>query len=252
MQNKVLEITEDQLLDYVLCPNRFYLQYVNAIKPKTHISIKQILLSYRDKLLYQILDGKYPDGSKLVNGFVKECQEHNFLSTNRGVIKGMRKLTVFHQWCLRNKLLLADMGTEYELTFPKDNAILKGNFGIIRYTDTRLELLAIDFSDTDPDQNLVDISLKYTLQSYAVRRLVPKYELSGIRILCVRQDRTKEIESFRTPLDYQRLEDSISMVIKAVRNHIYYPRETYDCMRCPVKVYCGGLSSHKIPEDILC
>lgn len=244
MKEKILEITTEQLTDYVSCPNRFYLQYVNCIKPKTHVSVKSILLSARDKLLYQILDGKYPDGNKYINDFIKECQAHKFLSTNRAVLQGMRKLNIFHSWCVKNELLLADMGTEFELPFPKDNAILKGQFGIIRYVNKHLELLGVDFTDRDPDQNLLDISLRYTLQSYAVKRLVPKYELSGIRVLAVRQDRVKEFETFRTPLDYERLEDTVSMVIKAVRNQIYYPRETFECVGCPVKIYCGGLSNH--------
>ena len=249
MKDKVLEITTDQLVDYIQCPNRFYLRYINCIKPKTHISVKSILLSARDKLLYQILDGKYPDGNKFVNDFVKECQDNNFLSTNRGVLHGMRKLMVFHQWCVRNQLLLADMGTEFELPFPKDNAILKGNFGIIRYVDKQLELLGVDFTDRDPDQSLLDISLRYTLQSYAVKKLVPKYELSCIRVLAVRQDRLKEFQTFRSPLDFERLEDTVSNVIKAIRNGIYYPRETFECGQCPVKIYCSGLSSHVIPKD---
>lgn len=240
----ILEITEEQFVDYVNCPNLFYLKYVSSIRPKTHVSVKSILLSARDKLLYQILDGKYPDANKYINEFVKECQDNNFLSTNRGVLNGMRKLTVFHQWCVKNQLLLADLGTEFELSFPKDNAILKGTFGIIRYLNQHLELLGIDFTDRDPDQALLDISLRYTLQSYAVKRLVPKYELSGVRVLAVRQDRINEFQTFRTPLDYERLEDTISMVIKAIRNEVYYPRETFECARCPVKIYCGGLKNH--------
>lgn len=246
MKERILEITTEQFVDYVTCPNLFYLKYVNCIKPKTHISVKSILTSARDKMLYQILDGKYPDGNKAVNDFAKECQVNNFLSTNRGVLHGMRKLTVFHQWCIRNQLILADLGTEFELPFPKDNAILKGTFGIIRYVNQHLELLAVDFTDRDPDQALLDISLRYTLQSYAVKRLVPKYELEGIRILAVRQDRVNEFQTFRTPLDYERLEDTISMVIKAIRNEVYYPRETFECGRCPVKIYCGGLKNHEI------
>ena len=244
MKQKVIEITEDQLVDYITCPNLFYLKYVNSIRPKTHISVKSILLSTRDKLLYQILDGKFIDGNKYVNDFVKECQNNNFLSTNRSVLHGMRKLNIFHGWCIKNQLVLADMGTEFELPFPKDNAILKGNFGIIRYRNQHLELLAVDFTDRDPDQALLDISLRYTLQSYAIKRLVPKYELSGVRVLAVRQDRINEFETFRTPLDYERLEDTVSMVIKAIRNEVYYPRETFDCARCPVKIYCGGLKNH--------
>ena len=247
MNLKVLELTTEQLEEYIKCPNRFYLRYVNSIKPKTHVSVKSILLSARDKLLYQILDGKYPDGNKYINDFVGECQQHKFLTTNRAVLQGMRKLNIFHSWCVRNQLLLADMGTEFELPFPKDNAILKGQFGIIRYNDNKLELLGIDFSDRDPDQNLLDISIRYTLQAYAVKKLVPKYELYGIRVLSVRQDRLKEFQTFRTPLDYERLEDTVSMVIKAVRNEVYYPRESFECTQCPLKIYCGGLKNHEIP-----
>ena len=249
MKDKIIELTTEQLENYIKCPNRFFLQHVSGIKPKTHISVKSILLTARDKLLYRILDGKYPDCGKFINEFVKECQEHNFLSTNRAVMHGMRKLTVLHQWCVRNQLLLADMGTEFELPFPKDNAILKGNFGIIRYYNKKLELLGIDFTDRDPDQNLLDISLRYTLQSYAIRRLVPKYELSCVRVLAVRQDRLKEFQTFRSPLDYERLEDTVSNVIKAVRNEVYYPRETFECTQCPVKIYCGGLSNHTLPAN---
>ena len=249
MSIPVLEVTTEQLVDYIQCPNLFYLKYVNCIRPKTHISVKSILNSTRDKLLYQILDGKYPDGGKYVNDFIKECQEHNFLTTNRAVLQGMRKLNIFHEWCVRNQLLLADVGTEFELPFPKDNAILKGTFGIIRYHNKHLELLGVDFTDRDPDQALLDISLRYTLQSYAVKRLVPKYDLSGVRVLAVRQDRIKEFETFRTELDYERLEDTVSMVIKAIRNEVYYPRETFECARCPVKLYCGGLKNHELGKN---
>lgn len=244
MNTPILEITTEQLVDYITCPNLFFLQYVNGIRAKTHVSVKSILLKARDKLLYQILDGKYPDGNKYINGFVKECQDNHFLSTNRAVLQGMRKLNIFHSWCVKNELLLADLGTEFELPFPKDSAILKGTFGIIRYYNKHLELLVVDFTDRDPDQALLDISLRYTLQSYAIQRLVPKYDLSGVRVLVVRQDRIKEFQTFRTQLDYERLEDTVSMVIKAIRNEVYYPRETFECARCPVKLYCGGLKNH--------
>ena len=249
MQNKIIELTIEQVVDYITCPNIFYLKYVNNIVPKTHVSVKRLMLAAKDKLLYQILNGKYIDGTKFVNDFIKDCTKNKFLSTNREVIKSMRKLTTFHSWCVQNQLLLADIGTEFELPFKDYNAILKGNFGVIRFRNNKLELLGIDFSDKDPDQNLLDISIKYTLQSYAIKRLVPKYELSGIRVLSVRQNRVAEFETFRSPLDYERLEDTFSMVIKAIRNGIYYPRETFECSYCPNKIYCGGLSNHVIPKN---
>ena len=64
MTASVLEITTEQFVDYITCPNLFYLKYISAIRPKTHVSVKSLLAAARDKLLYRILDGKYPDANK--------------------------------------------------------------------------------------------------------------------------------------------------------------------------------------------
>ena len=238
---KLIEITTQQLEDYIKCPNLFYIRHVNGILSKTHVTIRSIAEKHKDHMLYSLMDGKIPDIDKVLLEFNKDCIENKYPATHRDVQKASNQLVILFNWLIANRVQIADIGTPFQLTFPEVNVILKGAFGAIRHNNKRLELLGIDFAAKDPDQDLVDMSIRYTVQAYAVHKLIQDYELSCIHIIGVRFNRVQELQSYRSEIDYARVEKTVQNVARAIRSSIFYPRESYECTYCPVKAYCSGI-----------
>lgn len=241
INQKLIELTSNQLEDYISCPNLFYIRHVNGIVPRSKVTIRKLIEKHKEQMFYRLMEGTIPDINKILIDFSKDCMDNKYPPLHRDVHKGSSQLITFFNWLIDNRVQIADIGTPYELTFPKSNVILKGNFGAIRYTNDKLELIVADFSAKDPDQNLVDISIRYTLQAYAVHKLIKKYELACIRVLTVRYNRVTELLSYRSPTDFARLENTVDNIACAIRNNIFYPRESFECLRCPVKSYCAGV-----------
>ena len=241
---KLIELTEDQLENYIQCPNLFYIRHVNNILPRKQIKIRTITEKYVDQMFYTLMDGTIPNIDNVLIEFSKECMEHKYPAINRDVQKASNQLVTLFNWLISNRIQIADIGSPFELTFSASNVILKGTFGAIRYNNDTLELLVTDLSNRDPDQNLIDISVHYTLQAYAIHKLIKKYEMSCIRILNVRYNRVTELFSYRSPIAFARLENTVNNVANAIRNNVFYPRESFECTYCPVKAYCAGVLNY--------
>lgn len=244
MEAKLIELTDKQLEQYIQCPNLFYIRNVAGILSKSRVTIRSIAEKHKDRMFYTLMDGKIPDIDTVLIEFSKDCMEYKYPVTHRDVQKASNQLVVLFNWLVGNRVQIGDIGTPFEVTFPKANVIIKGNFGALRYINDKLELLAVDFSAKDPSQDLVDISIRYTMQAYAVHKLVPKYDLSCVRALTVRYNRVQELFSYRDRRNFERLEHTIENVANALRNNIFYPRETFECMRCPVRAYCAGITDY--------
>jgi hypothetical protein len=241
---KLIELKEEQLEDYIRCPNLFYIRHINGILPRKSVTIRTIADKHKKHMFYSLMDGKIPNIDTILNDFTKECMDNKYQAVHRDVQKAANQLIVLFNWLISNKVQVADIGTPFELTFPKSNVIIKGEFGIIRYTNEQLELLIADLSSRDPNQDLVDMSIRYTLQAYAVHKLIKKYNMSCIHVLGIRYNRVQELFSYRSTIDYARLENTINNVANAIRNNVFYPRESYECIRCPVKAYCSGVLNY--------
>ena len=244
MAPRLIELTEEQLEQYIRCPNLFYIRSVNGILSKKQTTIRSITEKYRDRMFYTLMDGKIPDIDSVLIEFSKECMEHKYPVTHRDVQKASNQLVILFNWLVSNRVQIGDIGTPFEITFPNANVIIKGTFGAIRYVNDKLELLSVDFSTRDPSQDLVDISIRYTLQAYAVHKLVRKYDLSCIHVLTVRYNRVQELLSYRDRTSFERLEKTVQSVATGLRNSVFYPRETFECMQCPVRSYCIGVTDY--------
>jgi CRISPR/Cas system-associated exonuclease Cas4 (RecB family) len=240
----IIEITENQLEDYIKCPNLFYIRHVNGILPRKQVTIRSIADKYTEQMFYSLMDGKIPNIDDITGKFTEECIRHKYPVIHRDVQKSISKLITLFNWLISNRVRIGDVGSPYELTFPSANVIVKGKFDIVRYMDDKLELLITDLSNRDPNQDLIDISIRYTLQAYAVHKLITKYELSCVHVLGIRYNRVQELFSYRSPTDYARVENTIKNVAAAIRENIFYPRESYECSYCPVRAFCGGVLNY--------
>ena len=234
---KVVRLNDEQLLDYIKCPNFFNLRYLSRIpyqKPKTfHTLVNEIVEAY----MIQLFNGKVMSMDKAKKLWDKQIDNYPVIvNTEKKVLEGMGLITQIDRYCKKNQVLVADVNTTYSMAFP-GNAIIEGSTGIVRLNNKKFELFIPEFSQTKPDQTLLDMSLKYTLKIYILNKLSPDANITNLRVYHVKSG--NEYTSYRSKKDFDRLEKTIATVAKAIRNEIFYPREDYTCPQCLYKNYCG-------------
>ena len=232
-----IELTIDQLMEYIHCPNYFYLKYMSRIPLKNIPTYKDLLHQIINMYIGRLLNGKIMPMSEAKKHWDKLVDEYPSSLSSKNIIEGLGILNQIDHYCRNNKVVIADLNSPFQNVFS-NNIIIKGLLGPIRYYDNKtLELFIIETSQKIPDQTLVDMSLKYTMQLFAVNSISSNFKINGIRILHVKSG--NEITTYRTQKDFDRLKKTISNVGKSIRNEIFYPREDYTCPRCLYKNYCG-------------
>ena len=113
---------------------------------------------------------------------------------------------------------------------------LVGNMGtILALPNNNYELLITDFGNKMPEQTLVDMKLKYSLDSYAFQNVYNK-RVHGIRVRNIKNAR--DFLTFRSQDDFKRLEQAVANVSCCIKNKLFYPRESVMCSICNAKEYC--------------
>lgn len=224
-------------MDYIHCPNYFYIKYLSRIpipeEPTMGELVKQTINCYFAKLM----EGKLPSIAKAKKVWDKHCLDYSNIMTDKKVLEGFGLINLFDKYCYNNRLIIADFNSPYEIEFSC-GVKLKGNFGAIRLNNDRLEFFAVETSQSKPNQQLLDMSLRYTLQCYAMAKLSGQHEnLNCIRVLHLKSG--EEFTTYRTQKDFDRLEKTVANIGSCIRGEIFYPREDYTCPQCRAKNYCG-------------
>ena len=232
----VLRLTEEQILDYIKCPNYFYLKYNSKIPFNNLPSFKDLIQKIIDAYMIKIFNGQLLSIDKVKKLWDKASEEYPNVLSSKRVLDGIGIMTMLDRYCHNNKLLIADINSPYQINFSH-NVIVTGNLGIIRLNDKQLELFVVETSQKKPEQILLDMSFKYTLQIYAINKMSPGVNINCLRVYHVKSN--SEYTTYRTQKDYDRMEKIIAGVSKAIRNEIFYPREDFTCPQCVYKNYCG-------------
>lgn len=230
----------EEVEDYIKCPNYFYMKYLTKIPTINNPTFKKLVQTIIDAYLARLLNGKILSMLEAKRKWDKLAEQYPEVLTPKKIIEGIGIFNKFNDYCHANRVIIADMNSEYQMNF-KDNIVVKGKIGALRYYDKdNLELFIVETSQKIPDKTLIDMSLRYTMQLYAINKLTgSRVKVNGLRIYHVKSG--KEITSYRTQKDFIRLEKTIEAVAKAVRNKIFYPHEDYLCHQCSYKNYCGYL-----------
>lgn len=232
----VIRITDEQLLDYMKCANLFYFKHLSRIPDSTDKKmgelVKQVINGYFSKLMEQ----KLPKIDTAKRKWDKLCDANPRSMKDKKILEGFGLINFFDRFCFDNKLIIADFNTPYELVVP-GNILISGHIGAIRVINKSLELFEVEPSQTAPDINLLNMSVKYTLQCYAANRLYKDYNLNHVNVLHLKSG--KEYRTYRNKIQYDRLENIIRNVAYSIKNEIFYPREDYTCAQCAYKNYCG-------------
>ena len=99
----------------------------------------------------------------------------------------------------------------------------------------KIELLIHRFSNKAPNQIELDKKLKYTIDSYVLKKLY-NCEVAAIKV--IHHKNNSEYITTRNNNDYDRLEISIKNIAKCIKDNLYYPRENVFCNTCYYKEYC--------------
>lgn len=232
---RLLKLTDEALMDYIRCPNYFYFKHISKIPvnktPTFHELVQQVIDAYMAKLM----DGKIMTTRQFKKMWDDFAEEYPMIITEKRTLDGFGMINQIDRYCRQNQVIIADINSPYQVNF-KNNISLTGKIGIIRYNKTNLELFITETSQKLPDDFLLNMSMKLTLQMYAVSKTTD-CQLDGIHVYHIKSG--KELYSRRSAKDFEKLEKIIGDVGFAIRNELYYPREDYTCPQCKFKNYCG-------------
>lgn len=232
---KILKLRDQEVLDYIKCPNYFYLKYMSKIPLDNFETYKSLVDQVITAYMYNLMNGKVMSYKAMKKMWDNLADENPTILTDKKVLDGFGLINQVDRYCYDNKVIIADIDSPYQINF-KGNIILTGKIGIIRYNGDKLELFIVDTSQKQPDPFLLDMSLKYTMQLYGIKE-TSGYQLDGIHVYHVKSGR--EFYSMRSQKDFDRLKSLMENVGFAIRNEVFYPREDYLCSTCKFKVYCG-------------
>lgn len=235
---ETLRLEEKQLADYIRCPNLFYIKYRSKIPLKETETFSSYVSEVVRAYFARLLEGKLPTTERAKKIWDKICETHEDELDARKVLEGWGLIKLFDKYCYDHRLVIADTETPYEITI-NSNTIIYGKLDAIRINNGNLELFVVDCGSRQPDQLLLDMSLRYTLEIYAINKLAEKHKISCLRVLHLKSG--KEFTTYRTKKDFDRLERMIANVGKSIRADIIFPREDYSCPQCPAKNYCAYL-----------
>jgi len=246
----VLELTEKQLFDYSICPARYAIEHKLRVVPETSPSLSKLLGRVANSLLLSLLNGKALTTGQLKDKWDRVCEDNRAVMTQQNCLTGLDMLLAMYRWAEDERLRVADFKIPYQYLMRKEEPqiILKGEIAgaIIPKGNNSFELLELDFSSRYPDQALIDMNLKRTIDWKMCSLMSKDAELAGIRIHHVKSN--KDWYTVRGKEDFERMDASIRAIATCIDNELFYPRETVMCSTCEVKNFCRLWRGNKLDK----
>jgi len=176
------------------------------------------------------------------------CSKYEDMFSPAKTIEGFGLLMKMYQWAQTEQICVSAMSVPFGYSTKIDDAkiIIRGETsGALCPTShkNKFELLKFDFSSKLPDQAILNMKIKFTLDWFALQKQMPeRTELSGIRIHSVKY--AKDFYTTRNEEDFKRMEESFKSIAKCIDSKLYYPRETVMCSSCDMKLYCAAWRGH--------
>jgi len=230
----MVNLTEQQLSEYIQCPAKFDIVYNKKIEIEEPINLTK-LLSKAIKFFYvNLFNEKVISLNELKSKWDSICRMHpTYIDADKN-IKGWSMLTNVYNWAAENKIYIADIDTSYKIVYQ--DVALTGNMEPILVTkNKKYEILYTNFANRVPDQMSLDMNLKLTINSCAFKE-VHRKEIEGVKIYVAKNNSI--MLSKRSAVDYRRLESTVKAVAESVKHNIYYPRESTLCQGCAARPYC--------------
>lgn len=231
-------INEQQLFDYITCPAMYDVKHNKHIQIGETVSTAKLLNKVAKYFYVNLLNGKVPSSNDLKKKWDSVCNQYIDYVDSKKSLEGMGLIMKLLQWAGSEEIIVVDIDSPYRLMFKSNIGPIEliGDMGaILSLPNNKYELLITDFSNKIPDQTIVDMKLKYTLDSYAFQGVYNR-QVDGIRVRNVKN--AKDFLTFRSQDDYRRLEQTVANVATCISQNLYYPRESIMCASCNAKEYC--------------
>lgn len=231
-----MELTEEQLLKYMKCSiiyDSIYNKNMFVYKEK-NVLIK--LIDRIAKSFYlNLMNGKILSTDILKRKWDVICKDNNL--NEHECLEGLSLIIKLFRWANSEQLLIQDIDIPYNFLIKsnKDKISFKGEISTIALDNNgNPYLLVTDFSNKLPNQSLLDIKTKYTLDCYAYNKIYDKN--LNVKIHHVKTN--KDFFTFRGYDDFERLENTIKNVVISIKNNLYFPRESIFCANCGFSNLC--------------
>lgn len=227
----MIKLTERQLYDFLNCPALFEMKYIKKLPIQESQTFSSYLTTVGNYFYINLLNEKISTLSDLKRKWDSVCAGQNF--TQKQVLDGMHEVARFANWMGNEQPIVLDINTPY--TIVVGDVELSGNMSPIFKKKDRKELVITDFSSKLPDQRVIDMKLKYTVEAYAFRELYQE-EFVGIRVHNVKHN--KDLYTNRTEADFNRMKTTIKGVSQAIQSEAFFARDSFMCPTCPAFTYC--------------
>lgn len=228
-----ITITENQMFDYMHCPVKYDIKYNQKIPISEQESMSKHLTKIANFFYLNLLNKKIVSNSDLKKRLDLIAKE-NDIQDHKKIMDAISQIMKFSLWAENERLVVLDTNSQYSIQV--DDVILKGNIGtIVSARNNRLSLLIADFSSKIPEQAIIDLSLKNTIDAYAFMKM-NKQNIDSINVHSVKHN--KDFVSFRNDGDFARMQESIKSIGKSIELGLYYPRESHLCPSCSAKDFC--------------
>lgn len=230
-------LTEKQLFDYIKCPILYDSIHNKQIFYCDKSSFNELLNKVSSFFYLNLLNSNVVSFDVLKNKWDSICLANNL--TPQKTLEGIDLINKMYRWAKNEELRILDLNSPYKFTLKFDDAgiiTFKGEMSAIAIgKKNKLPYMLItDFANRYPNQVLLDMKLKYTLDSYAFKQIYNKD--IGIKLHYVKDN--KDFFTLRIDDDFNRLINTIKNVTISINNKLFYPRESIFCRTCGFLNFC--------------
>ena len=231
-----MELTEQQMFDYIYCPALYDFKYNKNVvleKPKKISDLVNQVCNYF--FMYIIEFKKVPSLAMLSNKYEKLYLKDKELFDDSKYTSGLFLLRNFYNWACQEKLTPFSPNMPFALTI--DDIKINGytNPIIVNINSKTFEFLFLKYNNRLLDTNDLDKKLKFSLDCLAFNQN-PDYKINVIKVKNIRNN--KEYITSRNNNDYKRIKSTIKNISNGIKNKVFYPSEGIKCKDCPYKYYC--------------
>jgi CRISPR/Cas system-associated exonuclease Cas4 (RecB family) len=260
-----MDISIDEIMEYLFCPTRYNLRYRYdiPIEREENVEYKKAIHKTISYLYYSMLGERLPSAKQMKDKWASIWTEsttgqQNFkdkLFEDRGsrdprkttrtksdkyIIEGYEMIHNFYHF--NQDDFGIPIAVDKEFRVPVGNINITGKFELIREsidksTSNRfIEIVDFKTGPEEKDQFMIQNDFRLTIMSYAFRnlfnseedRLVLNYLKTGSQVYTTRGEK-----------DYSRMKAIIEGVAEGIVNERFYPRQSFMCKSCPFKDACG-------------
>ncbi len=230
-------LSERDFLNYIKCPLYYKIESNghNLKQDSFNTYLHKVSDMYIKRVGSTKLLGNFDHENYVKKHWDKVCMENQHLITPKQCIQGWGYLYRIVEFINVTGVEVLDPeityriepeGNRHGITGTLDPIIKQGDF----YTT-----LVISFSDKLPENYVMDMNLKHSIDAYALNQFIPNIQ----HVTTYHSFKSgAEKDTLRFSKDFTRLEYILEVVGNCIEQDLIYPRNSYSCATCTFRGLC--------------